>query len=148
MDPVTPTTADSQSPVANPGPLTGASTAGSDAYRNTILAMALLKTIPANHDAMSKLPAKAVLVPASNDTVTTVDDTTVPLVADAWGNPIIFVPGNGLQGVKVGVRGDGSYPSETSNLTIRSPDNRPFFASAGPDGDMSRGDDNLYSFQQ
>ena len=34
------------------------------------------------------------------------------------------------------------------NPVIRSPDNRPFFASAGPDGDFSKGDDNLYSFEQ
>ncbi|MGH7213995.1 MAG: hypothetical protein ACREIT_04460, partial [Tepidisphaeraceae bacterium] len=29
----------------------------------------------------------------------------------------------------------------------RSPDKRPFFASAGEDGDFSKGDDNLYSFE-
>ena len=30
---------------------------------------------------------------------------------------------------------------------IRSPDNRPFWASAGPDGDFRTGDDNMYSFE-
>ena len=31
---------------------------------------------------------------------------------------------------------------------IAAPNNRPFFASAGPDGDFSKGDDNIYSFEQ
>ena len=30
---------------------------------------------------------------------------------------------------------------------IRSPDNRPFWASAGPDGNFCTGDDNMYSFE-
>jgi type II secretory pathway pseudopilin PulG len=74
-------------------------------------------------------------------------DATVPVLLDGWGNPIIFVPG--------GVLGDGAMPADTGSLiaggnstTAKSPDGRPFWASAGPDGNFSTGDDNLYSFEK
>jgi hypothetical protein len=60
------------------------------------------------------------------------DESRVRIPLDAWGNPIIFVPAGGLAGVHVD--------------PVRSPDGRPFFASAGADGDFATGDDNLYSF--
>jgi len=31
--------------------------------------------------------------------------------------------------------------------SIKAPDNRPFFVSAGPDGNFATGDDNVYSFE-
>jgi hypothetical protein len=64
---------------------------------------------------------------------------------DGWGNPIIFVPasiglaGSSTQGVKLGT---------STYVAITSPDGRPFWASAGPDGDFATGDDNVYSFEQ
>ena len=98
-----------------------------------------------------------------------------PLVLDAWGNPIIFVPAGGLCGGKGGdsdpltmyVGGRAGEKDSAGNLVakmvvsvdpgqqpgpnqlrqIRSPDNRPFWASAGPDGDFRTGDDNVYSFE-
>lgn len=63
--------------------------------------------------------------------------TRIPL--DAWGNPMIFVPASGLAGVLLA---DGQYH------TIVSPDGQPFWASAGPDGNFTNGDDNIYSFQK
>jgi hypothetical protein len=60
-----------------------------------------------------------------------------PILLDAWDNPIIFVPAGGLA-----LRQGGQ------NLVIKSPDNRPFWASAGPDGDFQNGDDNVYSFEE
>jgi type II secretory pathway pseudopilin PulG len=77
-----------------------------------------------------------------------------PVVLDAWGNPIIFVPASGAMNVYVnliytnstngytGTKLDGSTPQ----LTITAPDGRPFWVSAGPDGDFVKGDDNIYSF--
>lgn len=58
-----------------------------------------------------------------------------PVILDAWGNPIIFVMGGVLNGTSGGV-------------AVHSPDYHPFFASAGPDGNFSKSDDNLYSFEK
>lgn len=73
-------------------------------------------------------------------------------VLDAWGNPMLFVPGSGL---KVTINGVPSVVTSAGTVTIAditggvrpNPVGKPFWASAGPDGDFSRGDDNLYSFE-
>ena len=85
---------------------------------------------------------------------------------DAWGNPIIFVGSQGLKGVYVGkkpntygtIAQDFDPPRQmivTSagtidpKITTAIPAGvRPFFASAGPDGNFHTGDDNVYSFSQ
>jgi prepilin-type N-terminal cleavage/methylation domain-containing protein len=72
-----------------------------------------------------------------------------PVVLDGWGNPIIFVPAGGLSNVYVNC--NTSNPTlltipNVPGVSIQSPDHRPFWASAGPDGDFVRGDDNIYSF--
>jgi type II secretory pathway pseudopilin PulG len=99
-----------------------------------------------------------------------VENTTTPILLDAWNNPIIFVPPGGLEGV-------WTKETLTTPNPVRAPNNRPFFASAGPDGifgrmpgpdgvfgrtagtdgvlgtpddvtdDINGGDDNLYSFE-
>ncbi len=129
-------------------------------------------TTPAVPDAVPPIPG------ATNASTTGwVDETAyphgAPLLLDGWGNPIIFVPASGLH-VKL-LNGQGSYlsadpPGVTSTSTnsqeyiIVSPEGhvtnqgssnpycdrpgRPFFASAGPDGDFTKGDDNIYSFDQ
>ena len=89
-------------------------------------------------------------------------DDSVPILLDAWGNPILFV-GSGTLGTLQsltnntfpGIDSTGTVHSGTGLLvaggrlvTVSSPDGRPFFASAGPDGDFSKGDDNLYSFEK
>jgi prepilin-type N-terminal cleavage/methylation domain-containing protein len=63
---------------------------------------------------------------------------TTPVPLDAWGNPIIFVLGGVLSQVNAG--------GQTVN--VHAPDYHPFFASAGPDGNFSKGDDNMYSFEK
>ena len=97
---------------------------------------------PENATAYGKLPAKALVAGSST--------TSQPAaLADGWGNPIIFVPSSGLSGVKIGSFSSNGATSASSNtVTITAPDNRPFWASPGPDGDFSTGDDNVYSFQQ
>jgi hypothetical protein len=82
-----------------------------------------------------------------------------PVLRDGWGNPIIFVPASGLKEVRLGdgagtyvIRSNKAYPyGATPTLAsveaILPPSARPFFASAGPDGDFQKGDDNVYSFQ-
>jgi prepilin-type N-terminal cleavage/methylation domain-containing protein len=101
--------------------------------------------------------------PSSNPVV----PPATPVVLDAWGNPIIFVPG-GVLGANPNpstnnsgwsLLPDGSIPDTSGGMIsgsgssaiktqVNSPDYHPFFASAGPDGDFSKGDDNLYSFEK
>jgi len=76
----------------------------------------------------------ALTVPAGSTT-----PLPTPVMLDAWGNPIIFVMGGVLGAVNAG--------GQTA-INVNSPDYHPFFASAGPDGDFSKGDDNLYSFEK
>jgi hypothetical protein len=91
-------------------------------------------------------------------------DHHTPVIADAFGNPIVFVPpwglGTSAKGINLVATGSGSY--QKTNQTIVPPGTklnpspppvllaggRPFFASAGEDGDFSKGDDNQYSFDQ
>ena len=141
-----------------------------DAVANTQVALLMFNRVPANKQAMTRLPSKQVhgtpsgvkggkLAPTGTPNV--IDP---PLVLDAWNNPIVFVGKDGLQGVNL-VRKTGStggttaggyeYPDQTILSTGRidsgkplSRSRRPFFASAGPDGDFRTGDDNLYSFEQ
>lgn len=69
---------------------------------------------------------------------------------DGNGYPIYFIPGGGLRGVNLGYRGTGDKADPTNydraNQPIRAPDRGPFWASPGPDGDLTTGDDNVYSF--
>lgn len=101
-----------------------------------------------------------------------------PIPADAWGNPIVFAPSQGMnvtgtfdgsavQYSKGVVMFDGSkyYRALKGGATeagkadkaaweelpgyapiMASPGHKPFFASAGPDGDFRSPDDNIYSF--
>ena len=69
---------------------------------------------------------------------------SVPVLLDAWQNPIIFVPSGGLA---VRLNSDKDDNTAGENAIIKSPDNRPFWASAGADGNFRNGDDNVYSFE-
>jgi prepilin-type N-terminal cleavage/methylation domain-containing protein len=86
---------------------------------------------------------------------------STPVILDAWGNPIIFVLGGVLGNNPSNVTLTASYTppvgsggiitgsgSSATATQVHSPDYHPFFASAGPDGDFSKGDDNLYSFEK
>ena len=85
------------------------------------------------------------------------------LLIDAWGNPLIYVPPAGLSGVVysdnpgvprvvTSVRVRSAYQANITNPTSPNYENfdpgaAAFWASAGPDGDFTKGDDNLYSFE-
>jgi type II secretory pathway pseudopilin PulG len=86
---------------------------------------------------------------------------SAPLLLDSWNNPIIFVPATGLRVRMLNGKSANDPTDNTQTTIIISPEGkldptktivlqpgRPFFASAGPDGDFSRGDDNVYSFEQ
>jgi prepilin-type N-terminal cleavage/methylation domain-containing protein len=91
------------------------------------------------------------------------------ILADGFHNPIWFAPQTGLgveqttirgpNGVNLQSSGNGGYgqPNQTilppgwmtkdiAGETIKL--GRPFFASSGEDGDFSKGDDNVYSFEK
>ncbi len=87
--------------------------------------------------------------PDATDTNTTelAASLTVPVLLDGWGNPIIFVPG-GILGYQPGSASGMLTAGGIQGTQVKSPDGRPFWASAGPDGDFSKGDDNLYSFEK
>jgi len=145
------------------GPITPqtASAAASAAYSNpnvtlgidTAAVMYALEQIPANQTIINNLPANKKLVaffPLNDGTV------QVTFLLDSWGNVILFVPSGGLANVRFGgqtstVTGQSAVGTTQTlggqPITITSPDSRPFFVSAGPDGDVSLGDDNVYSFQ-
>ena len=67
---------------------------------------------------------------------------------DGGGKPIYFIPGGGLIHVNVSYKGNGDRGDKMNfdrQVTVRGSDRRPFWASAGPDGDLTTGDDNVYS---
>ena len=98
-----------------------------------------VRRVPDNKRIIDALPPKTVL-PLRNVKDSGPPNLKVTMVADGWGNPILFCPDGGLSNVTL-----SSDPTKT--IEIRSSDRRPFFASAGPDGNFDTGDDNIYSFQ-
>lgn len=117
----------------NPGDVNIGMGGRTTAVANCQQALARLAAIPKNRQALAGLPSKMIVTNPVN-TYTTLP----PAIADGWTNPILFVPSGGLTGVTVG----------SQTVTITSPDHRPFWASAGPDGIFSTGDDNVYSFEK
>jgi type II secretory pathway pseudopilin PulG len=106
------------------------------AIQYTRVVMARLRAIPGNRTALDNFPSNQQwAVPRFPADAS--DTELIPLILDGWGNPILFVPAEGLSGVTF---------NGTPNRTIVSPNNRPFFASAGPDGNFLNGDDNINSF--
>jgi type II secretory pathway pseudopilin PulG len=77
-----------------------------------------------------------------------------PMLLDGWNNPIILVPASGLLVTKtingaqtpwIEVSPEGKVQANGTPQMKVVQIGRPFFASAGPDGDFSTGDDNVYS---
>jgi len=146
--------------------------ARASALLNTQIVMGMLAAMPVNRAAIEKTSTSALMTnPLAGNTFAvtrsqlTVVDRAVgqertalkpAIFVDAWNNPIIFVPAAGLQGVALKDSSGINYIVTSTSLvkapadmtTYRTPGTaRPFFASAGPDGDFSTGDDNVYSFE-
>jgi type II secretory pathway pseudopilin PulG len=125
-------------------------------------------------DSVMENPVKDTAIPDSRLGILTTANATnrraplrPPLALDAWGNPILFVPSAGLTGVNLGFKGGrdtasaanferpnvtmtstGPQPTPSDITQYRPPAGaRPFFVSAGEDGDFTTGDDNVYSFE-
>jgi prepilin-type N-terminal cleavage/methylation domain-containing protein len=92
----------------------------------------LIRT-PKNKSAIGAMPQKSLIEQPQGSAI------QAPAFADGWRNPILFCPAGGIR-VNLST---GSAP-----LVVTAPDHRPFWASAGPDGDFSKGDDNVYSFSK
>jgi prepilin-type N-terminal cleavage/methylation domain-containing protein len=112
--------------------------------RNTQQAMNLIKRVPTAAKIIGSLPKESAHVFDFAPTALTppVPDSTVtpaPLLVDAWSNPLLLVHGAGLTGLTAG---GVSVPN-----TRYSPDRKPFWVSAGADGNFVTDDDNLYSFE-
>jgi prepilin-type N-terminal cleavage/methylation domain-containing protein len=148
-----------------------------DAIGNTQRAYQIFARVPANKQAVAKLPTQQVLGACDSDdpAIQSIAKTKLfgagplridpPLILDAWNNPIIFVGSRGLKGVYVGrkpnkdgtksedydpphsmtVTSVGTFDTKAVTATTAA-GARPFFASAGPDGNFRTGDDNVYSF--
>ena len=93
--------------------------------------------------------------PSSSNNISLINLNPPPVLLDGWGNPILFCPGSGLANVNNTMETVGGmcdvYVNFKNNsavgpTTVSAPDGRPFFVSAGPDGDFAKGDDNIYSF--
>ena len=158
-------------PFAYGGTLGDVTAGGADRYglavQNTCYMMNILARLPHNKQAISQLPGKAMLLGPDGQALqgtafTPPLPTTInpPMcLVDGWNNPIIFVPPAGLI-VSIKNQGQTSGPAQqylvrTSGMTKYTsngngpkllPTDRPFWASAGPDGSFSNGDDNVYSF--
>ena len=123
-----------------------------------------LMSVPSNRRAIESMPPDRVVrvkypadpaatltvggdTPEYATTVTTVDGVDL---LDGHNHPIYFIPGGGLSQVNVGYQGKGdkddSANYDRAKVLVQSPDHQPFWASPGADGDLTTGDDNVYSF--
>jgi len=116
--------------------------------------MGQLTALPNNATALSGITTDATALDVMTDQQHTgglppFSATGPAAILDGWGNPILFVPAAGLQGVYFNTATKNATPQPLTpgpaNIVL-SPDGRPFFVSAGPDGDFITGDDNIYSF--
>lgn len=125
-------------------------------YPNAVQATAaifqLFSRIPDVKSQLAQLPGNALLQANTGGGTggpwLDASNRPLPVILDGWKNPIIYVPTGGLANVYVG--GPQNTTGATTGIwgtpkTVTSVDGRPFWASAGADGNFSTGDDNVYS---
>jgi prepilin-type N-terminal cleavage/methylation domain-containing protein len=120
-------------------PMPGASGGAPTAAYPQFGIMAKLMTLPTVAKAIAALPSSSI---ASATVKVGTVSVSYPVILDGWGNPILFVPSSGITNVYLNTNTNSWNPVPT----VTAPDGRPFFVSAGPDGDFLKGDDNIYSF--
>jgi len=118
------------------GDVAPGSTARQSAVDSTKLVIQALMRNPKNKTFFAGLPAKGMV---------DLNGTRQQVLADGWGNPIIFVGRAGMS-TSLGKKPDGSFSK--TGVSVTNPSGRPFWASAGPDGNFDAGDDNIYSFEK
>jgi type II secretory pathway pseudopilin PulG len=145
-----------------------------DAVARTGEVIRRLSSLPDNKKALEKFPSDQVLLIKLTRSSPPYTDGPGKVILDGWRNPILFVPPTGLahvftkqkdtytggnfsRGARVIHNGEywtaiastNSSPGGTGWFQgIASSDGHGFWASAGPDGVFSDGDDNIYSFEQ
>lgn len=154
-----------------PGSVTeGSADRTGQAVQLTRDALTVMLAIPANQSAISQLPTEQLWTFPEGTR-----NQNTPVLLDAWHNPIILVFPPDTAGVHpleeryglVGVTVDGldgewrvvnpggldpmnggkKYPQTPAEAVQKMPHFRPFWVSAGPDGDFRTHDDNIYSFE-
>lgn len=126
------------------------------AVAHTQIVMGRLLAVPANRKAIGSIPSDGLLRQpppppggASNlKSDVAGQSSSPPVLLDSYKNPILYIPAGGLIGVNVA---DRMNQRVTSRGVVDAADappagSRPFFASAGKDGNFATGDDNVYSF--
>jgi type II secretory pathway pseudopilin PulG len=124
----------------------------SEAVVRTQAVMGRLIGSPANRSTLAQIPSDRLLKKPSISSVVYLNSPNgvpnPPVLVDAWSNPIIYVPPAGLSGVNVADKANQIITSVgLGKTTTFMPGATGFWASAGPDGDFTKGDDNLYSFE-
>jgi len=143
---------------------------------NTTGVMYILLKDPRNRALVSAMPPKRILETWAgfnpNDKAQKAWSIDAAVLLDAWENPIIYVPrggmhvwlnpnGSGKQEdfAEYVVRTSGTYKARGASIPPVTKNDRPFFASCGPDGyfadlntdetkRLDRSMDNMYSFQE
>jgi hypothetical protein len=142
----------------NDDPMVATSRQHYPAVKNTQIAMWLFSKTPTVSKMLSGMPQGTTMSIIDDATTSGYDEHAVAIPKDVWNNPIILVPASGLRNVTLAdtpgyiVTSVRIYPpaggaSPTLAPGDLAPNARPFFASAGPDGDFAKGDDNIYSFE-
>lgn len=154
----------------------GSTAASSASATEAVKISSFLLTFKPNRDAASKLPPRNLgdMPAAARAAFTGTDGQLLAnALMDTWGNPILFVPdgyeylnptsnisqpvaaAGGLTGIYStvsnsywGASAPAGSPSGAAKADdrFRAPDRRPFWFSAGPDGNYATHDDNVYSF--
>ncbi|HSI34103.1 MAG: type II secretion system protein [Phycisphaerae bacterium] len=120
-----------------------------DKVRRTRVALRLLTGVPANEKHLADLPREMRIDLGGktlNENRLADPNPGLPMpVVDGWGNPILYVPGVGATGIK-DAPDPLLSPDKTTVGTVEV--GRSYWMSAGPDGDYSTGEDNIYSWGQ
>ncbi|HEX4797451.1 MAG TPA: prepilin-type N-terminal cleavage/methylation domain-containing protein [Humisphaera sp.] len=149
--------------VSSPRRLPGSPGAGGDfpysldrnnenAVFNTAAVMMYIARLPQASTTLNNLPARSFL--QANGKAVTLGGVPAPVLLDGWSNPIIYVPPGGMivqikgQATLSLVRSSGVTPFTPGTVPSLKSADRPFWASAGQDGNFDTGDDNVYSFRQ
>ncbi len=132
-------------------------------FEPAVAIMDKLLKVPANQSAMEKVDASnvksmTVLIAAGAvvNTYSGDQSLTKPLLLDGWQKPLVYVGSGGLTHLKADPDGakfwygpTGGMPSGYTQkaASVTAPNGRPFWVSAGKDGNFETHDDNIYSFE-
>jgi prepilin-type N-terminal cleavage/methylation domain-containing protein len=138
----------------NPGDAARTALSGGSSIGNTttIPVMSRIRRVPGGAAILEKLPPERLVnfgtppvttpsisfTNASGSSIAAVYTNPV-LILDGWNNPIYYAPAAGLTNVQTTSTGS------TTTGTIKATNGRPFWYSAGPDGNTVTHDDNVYS---